>query len=125
MSKQFADLQKKINERSDLKGRVELLSITIDPEFDTPEVLKNYSKVYTDSTENWTFATGDPGRIDEITTRFSIFIDSKTSDGMIDHALGTALVDPDGRLAKFWWGNRWTTEQVLEAASATLEDTTN
>ncbi|HLS28557.1 MAG TPA: SCO family protein [Opitutales bacterium] len=125
MSKRFSDVQAEIAEHPELKDRMQLLSITIDPEFDTPEVLKNYAEFYTDSTENWTFATGDPDRIDEITTRFAIYIDPASSSGSIDHALGTALVDPEGRLANFWWGNRWTIDQLLNAASATLEDTTN
>lgn len=125
MSKRFSDLQAEIAEHPELKDRMQLLSITIDPEFDTPEVLKNYAEFYTDSTENWTFATGDRDRIDEITTRFSIYIDPNSSGGSIDHALGTALIDSDGRLAKFWWGNRWTIDQLLETASATLKETTN
>lgn len=122
MSKNFAELQRKVEANPDLRDRVHLLSVTIDPAFDTPEVLRRYAATYTDSTENWTFATGEAGRIEEMRTRFAIFVDSEAPGGNIDHALGTALVDPEGRLASVWWGNRWTTDEVLEAISTTLEE---
>lgn len=124
MSQKFQALQQRLNEDPLLRDRAHLLSVTIDPEFDTPEVLRAYADVYTDSTENWTFATGDPGRIEEMTTRFSIFIDPESKEGTLDHALGTALIGPDSRLMTVWRGNRWTVDEVTEAISTTLKEQT-
>lgn len=125
MSANFRALQKEIGQSPGLRDRVQLLSVTIDPGYDTPEVLRRYAATYTDSLDNWTFATGDPARIEEMTTRFSIFVDPGDGGANIDHALGTAVVDPEGRLAKVWWGNRWEVADVLQTISSTFEERKN
>jgi protein SCO1 len=121
MSKNFRALQQKLDDEPDLRNRAHLLSVTIDPEFDTPRILRAYANAFTDTTENWTFATGDPDRIEEMTRRFSIFIDPESGNGTIDHALGTALIGPDGHLVAIWRGNQWTPEEILDRLSTTLD----
>jgi protein SCO1 len=125
MSSNFQAIQRKLKEEPGLRERTHLMSVTIDPAYDTPEVLREYAGAWTDSTENWTFATGDQDRIDEMTTRFSVFIDPDSAAGSIDHALATVLIGPDGRVEKIWRGNRWTPEEVLEEVSTALEGTQN
>jgi protein SCO1 len=57
MTANMSKLQKKIAEAG-LDGEVQLVSISVDPEHDTPEVLKEYSGRYEMDDENWSFLTG-------------------------------------------------------------------
>jgi protein SCO1 len=97
---------------------VQLLSITLDPEYDTPEMLRIYSARYTGDTSRWTFATGSAGEIDELTARFSIY--AEPEGNTITHGLGTAQITPDGKLARVWRGNGWTAEEVFQAVTGNI-----
>ncbi|MGG1630174.1 SCO family protein [Rossellomorea sp. NRS-1567] len=57
MTANMSKLQKKIAEAG-LDGEVQLISISVDPEHDSPEVLKEYSGRYEVDEENWSFLTG-------------------------------------------------------------------
>lgn len=117
MSRHFQTLQPRLAER--FGDRVHLLSISFDPEHDTPEVLRAYARRYTRDTTRWTFATGTPDQIAEIAGRFGVFY---AADGaQFDHNLTTALVGPDGRVRRLWRGNRWTPQAVLEAVGEALD----
>ena len=122
MSERFQTIQERAAEHPDLHGNIQLVSVTIDPEYDTPEVLNDYAARYTDNTENWTFATGGRDRIDELTTRFSVYIEDDAESANIDHALATVLIGPDGRLEKIWRGNTWSADDVIGAAESLLQE---
>ncbi|WP_044338446.1 SCO family protein [Rossellomorea aquimaris] len=57
MTANMAKLQKKIADAG-LEDEIQLVSISVDPEHDTPEVLKEYSSRYEMKDENWSFLTG-------------------------------------------------------------------
>ncbi|GAA5482573.1 SCO family protein [Haloferula sargassicola] len=113
MSSQFAELEKAIKRDPALAGRVNLLSISFDPDFDTPEVLANYASFHTKDTAFWRFASGSPEEIDRLTHAFSVY--RKTEYGTINHGLCTALVGPGGTIQRIWRGNAWKPAEVLEA----------
>lgn len=115
MSHQFQEIQKEAAASEALRDRFHLLSITIDPEYDKPDVLARYAKQFTDDLSTWSFATGSPDRIDELTTRFAVFNEENAESGTIDHALATALIDPSGELVKIWRGNAWKPDEVIAA----------
>ncbi len=112
MSENFRKLQEQLN-ASGNGSDARLLSITIDPEFDTPEVLRDYAARYTQDTSQWVFATGSAGEIDELTARFSVYVEPEA--GTILHGLVTAHITPDGRVAQFWRGNGWKPGEIFEA----------
>lgn len=122
MSRNFQVLQERVARHPDLRGKVQLLSVTIDPEYDTPEVLKRYAARYTDDTANWTFATAARDRIDELTTRFSVYIEDDGESANINHALATALVGKDRRLEKIWRGNAWSPDEAIAKLEESLKD---
>jgi len=95
---------------------VHLLSITVDPEYDRPDVLRDYAARYTDDLSTWTFATGTPETIARAGRLFGVFYEY--DDGQINHTLATALIAPDGALHTVWRGNRWTPDEVLDALDA-------
>jgi len=107
LSSNFAELQKAIHNGQISKAR--LLSVSLDPEFDSPKILKEYgASLHADPTV-WTFATGDVASLLEA---FSVY--RKTEGGTISHGLATALVDADGKIVRIWRGNGWTPEEVIQ-----------
>lgn len=109
MSKRFAKLQEMIPPK--LQDQVELLSISFDPENDTPKVLTDYAQRYTGDLSNWTFATGTKEQVERVTGLFGVF--TQQEGGQITHNLTTALIGPDGTLREIWRGNDWKPSGVL------------
>lgn len=104
-----------LQQRLEATGRkdVRLLSITMDPAFDRPNVLTAYGKAVGADFSTWDFATGDPDQIDRLTSAFRVFV--RKNGVTLDHTLCTALVAPDGRIARIWRGNGWTVDELMHA----------
>src|SRR5260221_5020050 len=90
----------------DFGAKIAFISITVDPERDTPAVLKEYAQAYGANHAGWTFLTGSPPAILDVTRRYGVFV-SKTTDGGVDHTLLTSLVDPHGMLRVQYLGVRF------------------
>jgi protein SCO1/2 len=73
LSAGFSNLQKKLDQNS---GNVHLVSITIDPENDTPKVMKEYLKRYR-AKPGWDFLTGSREDIDKVMHAFNAYIPNK------------------------------------------------
>lgn len=111
MSQNFAELQKAIQSSPDALAAARLLSVSFDPEFDRPEILKQYAQHAGAVPALWTFATGEPDEIHKLTKAFSIFI--QPEGGTISHGLATALIDRDGKIIKIWRGNAWSPSEII------------
>lgn len=92
------------------RERVKLLSISFDPENDTPEVLKAYEKKFL-QTPNHLYLTGDLETTKRITAEFGIFT-TFASDQII-HNLQTAILDQELRVVSIYSGNKWKVDEVL------------
>jgi protein SCO1 len=96
------------------------LSLSFDPEFDTPPRLAAYAKTYSPDTNRWQFATGDFWNVDGLTEQLGLTF--WKADGTINHNLRTAVIDTRGRLHKVFIGNEWKSdefaEEMLKAARA-------
>lgn len=108
MSKNFADLQERLSK--EFPNRYQLLSISIDPEFDQPGVLKQYAARYAADPKDWTFATGDAASINFVAGLLGLLFEKE--NGLISHDLRTALIGQDGRLVHLWKSNFWTPYEV-------------
>ncbi len=117
MSQNFKQLQSAIQEGSGSLAKTKLLSISFDPEFDTPQILKTYAEREQADPAIWTFATGDKKEIETLTSGFSVLVQPEA--GTISHSLATALIDPDGRIKKIWRGNGWKPAEVLSEIEQT------
>lgn len=114
MSRNFADLQKAIKASSaEPLASTRLLSISFDPEHDTPAVLRNYGQTEGADAGLWQLATGDPAEIQSLTKAFSVLVQPES--GTISHSLATALVNKEGKIEKIWRGNGWKPADVLDA----------
>lgn len=89
-----------------------LLSITIDPEYDTPERLAAYAQRYEADPARWTFATGEPAEIARLSEFFGVKIAQPGE--LPDHNLRTAVIDPAGRVRKVFVGNEWNPGELVE-----------
>jgi protein SCO1/2 len=77
---------------ADFGARIAFVSITVDPERDTPAVLKDYAKTFGADLKGWAFLTGTPAAIDDVTDRYGVFASRETT-GSVDHTFLTSLID--------------------------------
>ncbi|MDB5523277.1 MAG: hypothetical protein JWM58_1040 [Rhizobium sp.] len=86
------------------------VSITVDPERDTPKVLKQYARDFGADLKGWSFLTGDPAVVHEVGRKYGV-IAKKTANGDVDHTLLTSLVDPNGMLRVQYLGAAFDLEE--------------
>jgi protein SCO1 len=91
-------------------SQIAFVSITVDPDRDTPGVLKQYAQNFGANLEGWAFLTGDPGAIREIGRKYGVFA-KKTASGDVDHTFLTSLIDREGRLRVQYLGVRFDLEE--------------
>src|SRR3974390_144701 len=104
MSSRFAEIHQQIGSNPDLKG-VHLLTVSFDPEHDTPKVLRDYGFGVAHSHEpalfnRWEFVVPPARDLPKIADFFSLIL--KPDGGMITHNLSTAVIGPDGKIAKWY-----------------------
>jgi protein SCO1 len=95
---------------SDFGKRIAFISISLDPEHDTPEVLKDYAQFWGAKPEGWSFLTGSLDTVRDVTRRYGVFF-SKKEDGSVEHSQLTTLVDTDGQMRVQYLGARFDPEE--------------
>jgi protein SCO1 len=85
---------------SDFGSKIAFLSITIDPEHDTPDVLQRYARTFGANPIGWKFLTGSPAVIQDIERQYGGFA-AATREGKLDHINLTSLVDC--QVAEHYW----------------------
>jgi protein SCO1/2 len=88
-----------------------LLTVTVDPEHDTPEVLADYAKKAGADPKRWKFLTGSPEAVARVASSLGVLY--YPEHGQIVHSLAVAVVDPKGRLATIYYGESWQPEHLL------------
>jgi protein SCO1/2 len=106
---------------ADFGPRIAFVSITVDPERDTPEVLKEYAQTFGADPAGWVFLTGDAAAIREVERRYGIFA-AKTAGGDVDHTFLTSLVDPRGMLRVQYLGVRFDPEEFRRDLLSLLDE---
>jgi len=113
MDRNFAKIQAKLKEQNNLL-KAHLLSVSFDPQVDTPPVLKKHADSLSADPRLWSFVTGDRDEIDKWASGFGVSISRAMNDPRdITHNLRTAILDRQGNLVQVYNGNEWTPEQVL------------
>jgi len=118
MMKHFAAIEKATAaDASPSLKNARLLTVTIDPAYDTPARLREYGAKHAtgDGAANkfsrWTLATGKADDVKKLAGFFGL--DYYDNTERIIHSLRTAIVDPDGRVVKVFEGNEWTVDDVM------------
>jgi protein SCO1/2 len=116
MDRHFAAVQRQVKAEALLDSRVHLVSISFDPEHDTPEVLAKHAARVGADPGQWSFVTAPWEVIDPFARVFGVAImrDDKPTQEIL-HNLRTAIIGKDGRLVRVLNGNEWTPEELMTA----------
>lgn len=112
MANNFAEAQKKLLALPGGPANWHLLTISFDPEFDTPAVLQRYAGAHGADPKRWTFATGALVDVTAIGEQFGLTF-WKEQAGIISHNLRTVVIDASGRVQKIFVGNSWEPEDLV------------
>ena len=118
MANAFGALQKRFAQ--DLGRDLVLLTITFDPERDTPEALASYASRWQAEGMGWRFLTGTPAEIRRVCALFGQ--EAFPDEGLMNHSLHTAVIGRTGLLVANIEGNQFTPEQLGDLVFATLSD---
>lgn len=119
MDRHFVAVQRELAKTPDLAD-VRLLSITMDPAFDTPAVMKLHAGGLGANLATWTFLTPDADGAATFFEQFGLIVEREgDGPGDITHNLRTLVLDADGRVAAIRTGNDWTPAQLLADIRAT------
>ena len=124
MSQRFKAACESLQNDPQAPDNFRFLSISFDPVFDTPKILKNYAQTFSANLEKWSFLTGKIADIDDIAGQFGLhFIRSQQLIDSWDHNLRTVLVDPQGIIRQIYIGNAWTSETLIADIKAAAQKT--
>ncbi|WZO96555.1 SCO family protein [Isosphaeraceae bacterium EP7] len=121
MDRRFSALASLVGAVSGRAEKVRLLSISFDPEHDTPEVLSKHAKLQGAAPPLWTFAVAQHEELSKVAAPLGLMY-GPTKDEII-HNLTTAVIGPDGRLARLDVGgtaNEWTAPEMLKTVASLL-----
>lgn len=111
MTDNFVEIEKALKSGPDSNPKTHLLSITLDPEYDTPKVLREYAARRSADSAQWDFATGTKDEAKQIATYFGM---QYWRDGdQVIHSLRTAIVGANGKLVKLYRGNEWKPDEIV------------
>ena len=106
---------------ADFGSRVHFLSVTTDPERDTPDVLREYGERFRADPAGWAFLTGTPAEVAEVTSSYGIFV-RRTPRGDVDHSFLTSLIDRHGTLRVQYLGTRFNPDELLADVQALVRE---
>lgn len=95
---------------------LELVSITMDPEYDTPGVLKEYADAHGIDAANFNFLTGPERAIKDLLTQFGVI--ALFEGNLIKHTLSTVLISPEGKIIWRADGSTWSPTEFLDRLPA-------
>ena len=98
---------------------VHLITVTTDPEIDSPEVLTAYAKRYNVEFANWSFLTGRESDLQKIWKNFGVGV-KRRGRGLVDHTALTAIVDQEMQMRYVYIGPSPDPKQVLTDVRALL-----
>ncbi len=116
LSRQFAAIQKELAKNPEDYKKTHLISISLDPKYDKPPVLRVYGLSYLEHDpkgfEHWDFVSTTPADLQKLTGSFGLSYSEQNDQ--ITHSLNTILLAADGTVADMWPGNEWQTSEVLD-----------
>lgn len=117
----MVQLQRKLNARFD--GELFFLSITTDPEIDSPQVLKKYALRHGANLQNWAFLTGSEAQLKNLWKSYSLQVIRKKR-GLVQHSSLTTVIDRAGIRRFNHWGEKWQAEELERDLLKVLEQKT-
>jgi protein SCO1/2 len=129
MSRNFAEIDKALAEDPSLYKRTHLLSVSFDPAYDTPKVLRSYGGAYTgkyteETFRHWDFAAPPKKELASVLKFFLVGV-TPGPQQTLTHSLSTVVITPEGKIYKWYPTNDWTPQQLLSDVKTLLKDKTN
>lgn len=119
LTAKMATLQSRLG--ADFGPRAFFVSITVDPEHDTPEVLRHYAVGHGARPGGWAFLTGTPAEIRDVARRYGIAYKGLPS-GDVDHSFLTSLIDRSGTLRVQYLGVRFDPDELFRDIESLLRE---
>jgi protein SCO1/2 len=126
MDRKFSELKQRIERTPKRSGRIRLISVSFDPEHDTPEILKKHAALRGASPPLWTYAVASHEELARVAPRLGL-VYGPTRDEIV-HNLCTAVIDPKGKLARIEIGtskNKWEPFDLLKTIDALITSQIN
>lgn len=128
MSHNFEQLDHLLAANSKLYAQTHLLSISFDPKYDTPAVLRSYGGAYTgrytkEKFEHWDFAAPSQRELASVLQWFDMGVTpapGKAAQGILQHSVSTAVIGPDGKIRNWYGTNTWTPQQLFQDVQLAL-----
>jgi protein SCO1/2 len=122
MSRNFAEIDKSLRSNPALYRDTHLLSVSFDPTYDTPKVLKSYGAAYTgnyvhETFQHWDFAAPSVTELPKMEQYFDVGVTPGKS-GTLQHSLSTVVIGKDGKVIAFYPTNDWTPAEILAKIKA-------
>lgn len=124
MSANFAAIDKALAADGSLYERTHLVSVSFDPKYDTPQVLRSYGGAHTgrftaEDFKHWDFAAPSLAQLPKLEEWFDVGVTGDSSEpGNIQHSLSTILIGKDGRVLAWYPTNDWKVPDVLQQVEA-------
>jgi protein SCO1/2 len=115
----FASIQRALEQKAKEEKKETpylLLTITTDPDYDTPKQLKSYADLFKPNYSNWHFLTGTKDLLDKVWKDFGVSV-RKSGDGQtqqIQHTALTTLIDRNGKRRVDYYGEKWHERELLQ-----------
>ena len=120
MSNNFAVIDQELQKEPGLYDKTHLLTVSFDPDYDTPKVMRSYGAAhtgrYSDETfAHWEFLTGTADEVKGMAQFFGLryYHDNESGNEQVIHSLRTAVIGPDGKLYKLYRGNEWKPAEIV------------
>jgi protein SCO1/2 len=97
--------------RMHVREQCHLLSLSLDPARDTPEILAAYAKGYHANSDLWTFATASEADLHDLGD--AVGLEFKWAGDRLDHNLRTVIVDSHGCIRHVFRGDGWTPQELV------------
>jgi protein SCO1/2 len=113
MTRRFSEIMAVLKDNPALAEKTHLLSVSVDPDYDKPAVLREYGRAGAglDTFAHWEFASGRTDEVKKVATFFGM--QYWQEGGQIIHSLRTAVIGPDGKLAALYRGSEWKAEEII------------
>jgi len=116
MSRNFAEIDKQLNSDPAIYSKTHLLSISFDPAYDVPSVLRSYGEEYTgrgakETFAHWEFAATPKQELPKVEQFFDLGVTTDENKS-ISHSLSTIVVGRDGKVVAWYPTNEWSPQDV-------------
>jgi len=114
MDRHFAAVQEQVQADVALRDRVRLVSVSIDPEHDRPDVLAKHAARLGADRAVWQFLTGDREEVEAFASQFGVSVmrEGTAADDIV-HNLRTAIIDGEGKLITSLNGSEWSPADLV------------